>query len=167
MRPATASVVANAVTQRFVTFGTRTSSVKPAHTRRPLFLNRRMTTTPAAAATDAVAAAPAPIVQYVVLRRDLGEGRLVLPLPCVCPVTFSSSLLFIFLCPLFAIPLILIPNEVYMCASSRERYASVPLTSGQGMGWPLGSICAQAAHAAVAAVWMYKDHADTVREAMG
>jgi len=30
------------------------------------------------------------------------------------------------------------------------------------MGWPLGSICAQAAHAAVAAVWMYRDHADTV-----
>jgi hypothetical protein len=30
------------------------------------------------------------------------------------------------------------------------------------MGWPLGSICAQAAHAAIAAVWMYKDHADTV-----
>ena len=38
-----------------------------------------------------------------------------------------------------------------------------PLAPGQGMGWPLGSICAQAAHAAVAAVWMYKDHADTVR----
>lgn len=32
------------------------------------------------------------------------------------------------------------------------------------MGWPLGSICAQAAHAAVAAVWMYKDHAVTVGE---
>lgn len=30
------------------------------------------------------------------------------------------------------------------------------------MGWPLGSICAQAAHAAVAAVWTYKDHPDTV-----
>ena len=30
------------------------------------------------------------------------------------------------------------------------------------MGWPLGSICAQAAHAAVAAVWEHREHADTV-----
>jgi|TARA_B100001142_G_C14208299_1_gene606597 peptidyl-tRNA hydrolase len=54
-------------------------------------------------ATDAAAAPANPIVQYVVIRRDLG----------------------------------------------------------QGMGWPLGSICAQAAHAAVAAVWEHKDHPDT------
>ena len=72
MRPATASVVANAVTRRFVNFGTR-RSIKPTHTRRPLLLNRRMATTPVVAASDAAATAPVPIVQYVVLRRDLGE----------------------------------------------------------------------------------------------
>mmetsp|Transcript_6502 Transcript_6502/g.27042 ORF Transcript_6502/g.27042 Transcript_6502/m.27042 type:complete len:174 (-) Transcript_6502:25-546(-) len=41
------------------------------------------------------------------------------------------------------------------------QYVVIRKDLGQGMGWPLGSICAQAAHAAVAAVWEHKDHPDT------
>ena len=33
---------------------------------------------------------------------------------------------------------------------------------GASSGWPLGSLCAQAAHASVAAIWEHKEHADTV-----
>ena len=29
--------------------------------------------------------------------------------------------------------------------------------------WPLGSVLAQACHAAVAAVWIFKDHPDTIQ----
>lgn len=33
---------------------------------------------------------------------------------------------------------------------------------GRALGWPLGSLAAQCAHAAVAAVWKFRDAADTV-----
>lgn len=115
MRPAATSLASNFLTRgAYRTAPSRIPSSRAAHprvSRRPAFDVRAMTTSegdpaPAPASSSAAAGAPAPnpIVQYVVLRRDLG----------------------------------------------------------QGMGWPLGSICAQAAHAAVAAVWEHREHADTV-----
>lgn len=42
------------------------------------------------------------------------------------------------------------------------QYVVLRKDLGASMGWPLGSLCAQAAHASVAAVWEHRDHADTV-----
>lgn len=84
----------------------------PLHDRRPAPRTRRAMSAAAAsagenpenpsAASPSTASPTNPIVQYVVLRKDLGAS----------------------------------------------------------LGWPLGSICAQAAHAAVAAVWEHRDHPD-------
>jgi|MDSW01.2.fsa_nt_gb peptidyl-tRNA hydrolase len=46
-------------------------------------------------------------------------------------------------------------------SSPLVQYVVLRKDLGQGLGWPLGSVCAQAAHAAVAAVWTFKDHDDT------
>ena len=40
------------------------------------------------------------------------------------------------------------------------QYVVLRKDLGASLGWPLGSICAQAAHAAVAAVWEHRDHPD-------
>ena len=109
MRPAATSLASNFLTRgAYRTAPSRFPSSRAAHprvARRPAFDARAMATSESHPASESASApAPNPIVQYVVLRRDLG----------------------------------------------------------QGMGWPLGSICAQAAHAAVAAVWEHREHADTV-----
>jgi peptidyl-tRNA hydrolase len=41
------------------------------------------------------------------------------------------------------------------------QYVVLRKDLGASLGWPLGSLCAQAAHASVAAVWEFRDHADT------
>ena len=42
------------------------------------------------------------------------------------------------------------------------QYVVLRKDLGASLGWPLGSLCAQAAHASVAAVWEHRDHTDTV-----
>ena len=83
---AAASVVASAVTNLTLGKPTRrflllTRSVAIRHKFHPQQITvRKMSTSPTAAAAGASstdAAAPAPIVQYVVLRRDLGEDKVV------------------------------------------------------------------------------------------
>jgi peptidyl-tRNA hydrolase len=46
--------------------------------------------------------------------------------------------------------------------SNLVQYVVLRKDLGLSLGWPLGSICAQAAHASVAAVWEFKEHPDTV-----
>ena len=50
-------------------------------------------------------------------------------------------------------------NEV---ESNLVQYVVLRKDLGQGLGWPLGSICAQAAHASVAAVWEFREYAATI-----
>lgn len=53
-------------------------------------------------------------------------------------------------------------SESNFLATSVAQYVVIRKDLLDSLNWPLGSVITQACHAAVAAVWLHKDHSDTL-----